>query len=178
MLLVMKTKKLSFCAVMAALATVLMLIGYFPYLTYAVPCIASLAIMAVVIELNKKSAFLTYLASLLPIFLFCEMESKLLYICLVGFYPILKALFEKLPSRILEYLLKIVCLNVAVFLIYLASTFVFGISFDDMGQIGEYGAIVLIAAANIAFLAYDFCLTTMAQFYIIRIHKSVKKLLK
>lgn len=178
MLLVMKTKKLSFCAVMAALATVLMLVGYFPYLTYAVPCIASLAIMAVVIELNKKSAFLTYLASLLPIFLFCEMESKLLYICLVGFYPILKALFEKLPSRILEYLLKIVCLNVAVFLIYLASTFVFGIRFDDMGQLGEYGAIVLIAAANIAFLAYDFCLTTMAQFYIIRIHKSVKKLLK
>ena len=90
---------------MAALATVLMLVGYFPYLTYAVPCIASLAIMAVVIELNKKSAFLTYLASLLPIFLFCEMESKLLYICLVGFYPILKALFEntaQLPSVNIE----------------------------------------------------------------------------
>ena len=163
---------------MAALATVLMLIGYFPYLTYAVPCIASLAIMAVVIELNKKAAFLTYLASLLPIFLFCEIESKLLYICLVGFYPILKALFEKLPSRTLEYLLKIVTLNVAVFLIYIASTFVLGISFDDMGELGKYGSVILIIAANVAFLAYDFCLTTMAQFYIIRIHKSVKKLLK
>ena len=178
MLLIMKTKKLSFCAVMAALATVLMLVGYFPYLTYAVPCIASLTIMAVVIEINKKSAFITYLASLLPIFLFCEMESKLLYICLVGFYPVLKAFFEKLPSRIVEFLLKIVCLNIAVFLIYIASTFVFGISFDDMGQLGNYASVILIVAANVAFIAYDFCLTTMAQFYIIRIHPTVKKLLK
>ena len=48
------SKKITFSAIMAALATVIMLVSYFPYLTYAVPAIAGLCIMVVVIEINKK----------------------------------------------------------------------------------------------------------------------------
>ncbi len=174
----MKTKKLTFCAIMAALATVLMLVGYFPYLTYATPCVASLAVMAVVIELDKKSAFLTYVASTLPIFLFCETESKLLYLCFIGFYPVLKALFERLRSRVVEFILKFVCFNVGVAAIYMLSTLIFGISFDDLGDLGVYGGTILLVLANLTFIAYDFCITTMARFYMLRIHPSVKKMLK
>lgn len=174
----MKTKKLTFCAIMAALATVIMLVGYFPYLTYATPCVASLAIMAVVIEIDKKSAFLTYLASTLPVFLFCEVESKILYLCFIGFYPILKALFERLKSRVLEYVFKFAAFNLGVLLVYYLSVAVFSISFDDLGELGEYGAAIFLGLANFAFIAYDFCLATMAQFYMLRIHPSVKKYLK
>ena len=174
----MKTKKITFCGISAALATVIMLTGYFPYLTYAIPCIASMVIMAVVIELGKKYALATYLVSLLPIFLFCEIESKLLYIFLVGFYPILKAIFEKPRSRVVEYILKIALVNAAIFVIYLLSTLVFGLSFDDMGELGKYGGVILVIAANITFLLYDMCIGKMAIAYIIKIHPSVKKMLK
>lgn len=174
----MKTKHLSFSAIMAALATVLMLVGYFPYLTYAVPCVASLAIMAVVIELGARSAFLTYLASLLPVFLFCETETKLLYICFMGFYPALKAILERLHSRVLEYLLKLVCFNAAVGVIYLLSSFVFGVSFDDLGELGKYGAVIFLGMANFAFIAYDYCISKMSQFYMFKLHNTVKKMLK
>ena len=174
----MKTKKISFCGISAALATVIMLVSYFPYITYAVPCVASIVIMAVVIELGVKYAFATYLASLLPIFLFCELESKLLYICLIGFYPILKAIFEKKHSRVLEYILKFVTLNVAIWVLYLLSTLVFGLSFDDMGELGKYGAVVLIALANVTFLLYDICISKMSISYMILIHPTVKKMLK
>lgn len=163
---------------MAALATVLMLVGYFPYLTYAVPCIASLAIMAVIIELDKKSAILTYIASLLPIFLFCETESKILYIAFTGFYPVLKAVLEKIPSRVLEYILKFVCFNVSALIVYFVSTALLGISFDDLGELGKYGGAITLGLANVAFLAYDYCIATMSTFYLIRIHPSVKKILK
>lgn len=163
---------------MAALATVLMLVGYFPYLTYAVPCMASLPIMVVVIELNKRSALLTYFASLLPVFLLCEPESKLLYLCFVGFYPALKALLEGMRNRVLEYLLKFVCFNVGVGLIYLLSTYVFGVSYDDLGELGRYGAAIFLLLANAVFVAYDFCISKMAVFYLYRIHGSVQKLLK
>lgn len=163
---------------MAALAVVLMLVGYFPYLTYAVPCIASLPIMVVVIELNKKYAFLTYIASILPVFLFCEPEAKLLYLCFIGFYPALKALLELIKSRVAEYILKFVCFNIGVGVIYLFSTFVFGISYDDLGELGKYGALVFLALSNLVFLAYDICITKMAEFYIYRLHASVQKMLK
>ena len=174
----MKTKNVTFCGIAAALATVIMLVGYFPYLTYAIPCIASMVIMVVTVELGKKYAFATYLVSLLPITLFCETESKLLYICLVGFYPILKAVFEKPCSRVLEYALKIIFLNLSIFVIYLLSTFVLGIPFEDMGELGKYGGVILVVAANIVFLLYDFCVGKMAFAYIIKFHSSVKKMLK
>jgi len=174
----MKTKKIAFCGISAALATVIMLTGYFPYLTYAIPCMASIVIMVVVIELGNKYAFATYLASVLPIFLFCELESKLLYICLVGFYPILKAVFEKLRSRILEFVLKFATLNAAVCIIYLLSTLVFGLSFDDMGELGKYGTIILLVAANVTFLCYDICISKMSLGYMIVVHPRVKKMLK
>ena len=174
----MKTKRLSFSAMMAALATVLMLVGYFPYLTYAVPCVASLPIMVVLIELNKKSAIYTYIASILPVFLFCEPESKLLYLCFVGFYPVLKAVFEGLKSRALEFVLKFVSFNLGVVVIYLLSKFVFGISFEDLGELGRYGAVIFLVLANLVFLAYDFCLSKMAVYYMYRLHLSVQKLLK
>lgn len=174
----MKTKKLSFCAVMAALATVIMLVAYFPYVTYAIPCMASLAVMAVVIEIDKKAALLTYLASTLPIFLFCELEAKLLYIVFMGFYPILKAVFEKLPNRIIEYLLKLVVFNLAVAAIYFMSVKLFGIGFEDMGELGKYGGIILLVAANVVFVLYDYCISKMAIFYMLRFHKTVSKMLK
>ncbi len=174
----MKTKQITFCAMMAALATVLMLVGYFPYLTYAVPCIASLPIMAVVIERNVKSALITYIVSVLPVFLFCEPESKLLYICFVGFYPALKAVLERLNHRLPEFLLKFLCFNVGVGVIYLLSTYVFGISFDDLGTLGQYGAAIFLVLANAVFFAYDFCISKMAVFYLYRLHPTVQKMLK
>lgn len=174
----MKTKKLTFCGIAAALATVIMLTGYFPYLTYAIPCIASMVIMAVVVELGNKYAFATYLASLLPIILFCEAESKLLYIFLTGFYPILKAVFEKPKSRVLEYIFKIALINASVFAIYLSSTFVLGIPFDDMGELGKWGGAILVFLANVVFFLYDFCIGRMAFAYIIKYHPKIKKMLK
>lgn len=163
---------------MAGLAAVIMMGGWFPYFTYAIPCVASLTAMVVTIEYNKKSAFLTYLVSLLPILLFCEIESKILYLCFVGFYPPLKALIERNPSRLIEFVIKIICFNIGVGLVYVFSTFIFGVTFDDMGELGKYGAVILLALANITFIAYDFCITKMAEIYILRFHNKVAKILK
>ena len=174
----MKTKKITFCGISAALATVIMLTGYFPYLTYAIPCIASLVVMGVVIELGVKYAFATYLASALPVFLFCEKESMILYFCLMGFYPPLKAIFEKIPNRFLEYVLKFALCNAAFFAVYYLSTFVIGIPIDELGEFGKYGAIILLVTANVAFLLYDICITKLSYSYMILIHPKIKKMLK
>ncbi len=174
----MKSKQISFCGIMAAMATVLMLAAWFPYITYAVPCTAALAIMVVLIEYGSKAALLSYLASVVPIMLFCEGEAKLLYVFFTGFYPVLKALFEKPKSRILEYILKFISFNLSVGIIYLSATLVFGVSYDDLGDLGKYGAVIFLVLCNVAFIAFDFCISKMAQYYLLRFHKTVEKILK
>ena len=163
---------------MAGLATVLMMVAWFPYVTYAVPLTASLAIMVVLIEYGKTAAISTYLASVIPIMLFAEGEAKLIYVLFAGFYPVLKAVLEKINNRFFEFILKFLSFNFSVFLIYLLASFVFGISYDDLGELGKYGAPVFLSLVNIVFFIFDFCLSKMAILYIIRFHKAVEKILK
>ena len=101
-----KTSKITFSAIMSAFAVVIMLISYFPYLTYAVPAVAGLAIMIVVIEINCKWAILSYISAAVLSFLFAESESKLLFIGFFGFYSIVKCIIEKINKPVIEWVIK------------------------------------------------------------------------
>ena len=161
-----KTKKITFCAMMAALACVFMLTSYFPYLTYAIPALSGLFIMVNVIEYGYKWGFISYLASAFPVFLLAETESKLMYVCFFGFYPIIKALTEKMRKPILEWVIKFAVFNCAVLAVYLLFSKVFMIEMEDFGPLGRYGAYILLAFGNIVFVLYDIAVSRMAMFYL------------
>ncbi|MBE6787822.1 MAG: hypothetical protein E7537_05685 [Ruminococcaceae bacterium] len=172
------TKKITFCAIMSALAAVIMLVSYFPYFTYAVPAVAGLCVMAVLIELGAKWSVLTYFSSAFLAFLFAEIESKLIYIAFFGFYPILKCVFEKFSKPFLEWVLKIVTFNVCIVTLYFvfSKTLMFDIS--EFGKFAKYGVLGLICLANVVFVLYDIAVSRMAQIYIIRISPKIEKFLK
>ena len=113
-----QTVKITFCGIIAALSAVFMLLSYFPYLTYAVPAVAGLLIMITVIEAGYKWALGAYIAASVLVFLFAEPEGKLLYICFFGYYPILKAVFDRRKSRALEWILKLAVFNAAIIAVY------------------------------------------------------------
>ena len=163
---------------MAALASAIMLVSFFPYLTYAVPAIAGIFIMVAVIETNIKWAFVTYVVSAIITFLMAEPEAKMLYVLFFGYYPILKSVFERIKSRILEYILKFAVFNAAVLLTYLLLAPVMGFSVEDFGEFGKYSAILLLVGANVVFPIYDMAVSQMAQFYMMRVHPSVKRIFK
>lgn len=173
-----KSNKITLCAVMAALATVFMLLAYFPYFTYAVPAFSSLFIMIVVIEINCKWAFGAYLAASVLVFLLAEPESKLIFILFLGYYPILKALADRLHKPVLEWLIKLAVFNAAVLLIYLVFSNLFGFSAAEFGQWGKIGAAGFLAAGNLVLVVYDIALSRLACTYMQKIHprwKSLKK---
>lgn len=155
-----------------------MLAAYFPYLTYGVPAIASIFVMLAVIEAGKGYAFLTYLASAIITLLLAEPEAKMLYVCFLGFYPIIKALFEQIKNRVLEYVLKFSVFNGAIVLIYSLFASIFGITDDFIVVFGAFGIAILLLGANFVFLMYDICLSKFAQTYIFRIHPIVMKYIK
>lgn len=172
------TNKITFCAIMSALATVIMLVSYFPYLTYAVPAVAGLCIMVIVIEIDLKWAFLSYFVSSVLVFLFAETESKLLYIFLFGYYPIIKSLIEKIGNQLIEWVLKLLNFNIAVIFAYFLITKLFLIPLGDFGPLAQYGVIVMLTLGNVVFVVYDIAISRMSQFYYYKLHSKVKKIFK
>lgn len=163
---------------MIALASLFMLTSYFPYLTYSIPALAGLFIMTLVIETDKKWALASYFASAVIIFFLAEPEAKLLYIAFFGYYPIIKAIFETMKSRALEYILKFLVFNLAVVLSYTVFAELLGVTYSEMNEFGKNTMWVLLVLANIVFPIYDIALSRVATFYMVKIHSKVSKILK
>lgn len=170
--------KITLCGIVAALSVVFMMLSYFPYLTYAVPAITGLLTMMLVIEINVKWAFAAYIAASVLVFIFAEPESKLMYICLFGYYPIIKSLIERIGKVAAEWSLKLLVFNTAVLVIYFVLAKLFGVSLDDFETLGKYGAYIFLAFGNAVFLIYDIAVSRMAMVYMNVLHPKLNKLLK
>lgn len=163
---------------MAALSTAVMLLSFFPYFIYAIPAVAGLFIMVAVIEIDCKWAFGTYLVSAILVFLLADPESRLLYIFFFGYYPIAKALIERIKNPIIEWPIKAVIFNTSVLLVYFVFAKMFGISMEEFGQWGKYGALALLGLGNIVFILYDIAVSRMAIFYFVVIQPKIKRIFK
>lgn len=169
-----RTKRITLCAISAALAAAFMLTSYFPYLTYAIPAVAGLFIMIPILEIGCKWAFGAYLVSLVPVLLLAEPEAKLLYALIFGYYPILKAVTEKMlfPAR---WTIRLAAANGAIALAYLVFAPLMGIPTDEFWEYGKIGIIALWIAANAVFVLYDVAIARMSVVYSVRIRPKIKK---
>lgn len=172
------TKKITLCGLVAALSVVIMLTSYFPYLTYAIPALAGLFMMIPLIECGLKWSISTYVASSFIIFITGETESKILYVMFLGYYPILKSIIEKIDKQIFEWILKLLCFNIAAIAFYYVSTVLFSISFDDFGEWGKYGALLFLMLCNGVFILYDIGISRVASYYMFALHDKVKRIIK
>ena len=173
-----KTAKITFCAMLAALAAIACLAAYFPYITYAAPAIAGLMLLPAVIEINVFWAFGGFAASLLPVLLLAETEAKLLYLFFFGWYPIVKALIERIDRRRIEWPIKVAVFNVAIVSAYFVISRFTDVSLEEFGQLGKYGAIIFLIAGNVVFVLYDIAVNQVASIYMVRIHRQIKRLFK
>ncbi len=171
-------KKVAFCSMMTALAVMIMLSSYFPYITYSVPCFAGLMTMVVAFELSKRWAYGVYAASSVLIFLFAEPEAKLLYIAFFGYYPVLKLSLEAVGSRVVQFVLKFVVFNAAVVLAYTIFSAALGVDMSDMGDFGRYTSVILLIFGNVVFVIYDILIDRVAGFYAARLHRTVDNFLQ
>lgn len=173
-----KTGKMTLSAILAALASVFMITSFFPYLTYGIPALASLFIMVAVVEMGVKWGFAVYIVSaLLVAILPGEPEAKLIYVAILGYYPVLKAILENKLSRVLEYVIKFTVFNAMILLTYGVIAGIVGIELGDMGEFGKYTAVILMAAANLVFIIYDIMITRVSLWYSFKIHKKISRYL-
>lgn len=163
-----QSSKTALGGIIAALSTALMFMtGLIPFLTYALPALAGSLLAVAVIEINKKWAFFIYLSvSILSFFVVPDKEAAMIYTAFFGYYPILKQLLESRASRVVEWILKLLIFNFSAVASYAVIINIFGIPLEELAQYGKYGVIVLLAAADVMFLLYDYCLSRMIADYL------------
>ena len=152
--------------IVASLAVVLMFFtGVFPFATYALPALAGLLMVIIVIDYNAKWAVSVYVAvSILSLLITPDREAALLFIAFFGYYPILKSIFEKLP-RIIEYVLKFLVFNVAIVGAYYVIINVFGMP-DILSEFQKVGIPLMLGLGNVTFLVYDIAITKIITLYV------------
>ena len=173
-----KTTKITLCALCAALSTAFMLTSYFPYLTYAIPAVAGLVAMVPLIEIGALWGVATYAVSAPLVLLFGEIEASFLYALLFGYYPVLKAIIERIDKIWIEWLIKLFCFNIAVLGAYFVGRHIFMVSYEDLGEFGKYGAVAFLALCNVVFVLYDIAISRVSVLYMSRIHPKIKRLIK
>lgn len=167
-----RTFKIAFCAVIAALAVVLMMLtSLVPIGTFAIPCIAGALFVSVVIEFNSKWALGIYLVvSILSVFLAGDKEAAVFFIAFFGYYPILKNLIErKITNKIVLILIKLLIFNAAMVASFFFASFVLGVSAEEYTVFGFYVPYLFLLAGNLFFFLYDRALMLFVVFYVRKI---------
>ncbi len=173
-----RSAKVALSGVLGAVAVVIMLVAYFPYVTYAAPALAGAVLTVIAIEIDKKWAVGAYITSSLIALLICEKEATSLYVCFFGYYTILKGVIESRFFGFLEYLIKHLVFNVAVVLGYFIVSHVFGIPFFESGEGGLVFIFGLLIAGNVVFYIYDRGLTRVIAAYIHSLHPKIRRMFK
>ncbi len=142
------------------------------------PMIAGVLMMIIAIEVSRSWALLTYIAvSLLSLLITFDKEAALLFIMFFGHYPILRLYLEKIRFRFLRRTVKFIFFNACIIAYFFVTVYIFGLDqmLDEMGDFGKYGGYILLAAADVIFIMYDYNLTILYKSYYRRFMPKLRK---
>ena len=131
--------------------------------------ISSLFIAVIIIEFGTKAGWAFYLASsILSVVLIPRLE-VIPFVIFFGLYGLIKLYIEKLHSRIIEYILKLIYFNIclALGLIFLKEFIMDGLNLT----VPIYIVAVLL---EVVFLVYDYVYTLFIRFYAAQLKPKLK----
>ena len=147
-----QTKRLTVCAMLAAVSVVLMLLGAVLQLgTYAAPLLTGMVLIPIGNRYGRKYQTMLWLViSGLCFMLVPSAEQNLMFAGLFGWYPIAYPTLQKLP-RLLRLPVKLLLFNGVV--IAMEAALIWLIAPEAM----EWSfALLLLALGNVTFLLYDY----------------------
>lgn len=173
------TFKIALCGIITAFATMVMFAtGLIPIATYAIPALAGMLLITVVVEINFKWAYLVFAAvSLLSVFIVPDKEAVLLFIFLFGHYPIEKSFFEKIKKPLVELAVKQIFFNLVILACYFSIAFLFKMDYviESFGDLGRYTMLIFLILGNFAFIIYDIALSNIIILYVKKLRQIILK---
>lgn len=172
-----QSARIAFCGVVTALGGLLMfLTGLVPIGTYALPALAGVLPMAVVIEIGPRWAWSVYAAvSILSVLIVPDREAVALFLLFFGYYPILKAAIEHILSKPLRAVLKLADFNLSMVAEFLAGIYLLGVPREGFVLFGVYLPWAFLLAGNLVFLLYDYAVSLLVVSYCRNFHSAISK---
>ena len=180
------TRKLATCAVLCALAVVMLGLGaVIEILDLTAAAAAALVLLPILLCYGMRYALLSYaVTATLGVLLMPQSLAAWMYAGLAGFYPMVKQKLDRLP-RVLAWVAKLVILT-AVMLVYLALLYFIALggegSFFDAVLLGfgeaEGGAILAWATIGLSvatYVLFDVLIDKVLILYYLRWQKRVEK---
>lgn len=175
------TSRTALGGIVAALSVVTMfLTAVIPTLTYALPAVAGVFLVLMVVDVGKKWALGVYAAvSILSLLILPDKEAAVMYVFFFGHYPIVKAVLEGTRLHgIVLWLVKLLVFNACVVLAYLVILYVFQLPFDELEEYGKWAAVGLLGLGNVVFVIYDVAVSRLVTLYMLKLRRYVRKLLR
>lgn len=175
------TSRIALSSMLCALSLLCLLLTVFPFATYALPAMAGVFLVPLVVECGKKTALCAYAAvAVLAVLLVPDMEAKVLFIAFFGYYPVLKAVTESMKNRFVEWVVKIAAFNLSVVVGYgILSAVGFPLNeFAIEGVVLPLSTVLclFLIAGNGIFVLYDIGLTRFLPFYFSRLQPLLRRL--
>ena len=166
-----KSSSIAMAGMLAALAVVILYLGsMIELLDLSASVLGALAVMVAIVELGQGYAWGVYLvAAVLSVLLFPRTAS-VVFAAFVGYYPIVKVYLDRIRVKVVQYFCKLVLFNLFLFgMLWLCQVF--------LGTENEWIALgkMLILLGNLCFVVYDFALSRLAIFYLVKIKSKMKK---
>ena len=146
-----RTKRLTVCAMMAAVSVVLMVLGAVLQVgTYAAPLLTGMVLIPIGNRYGRKyQGMLWIVISVLCFMLVPALEQNLMFACLFGWYPVVYPSLQKLP-KLLRLLVKLLMFNGVVLALEAALLYLIAPEAVEMWM-----AVLLLILGNLTFLLYD-----------------------
>lgn len=164
-----KSTQVAIGGLAAAICLLLMFMtGLIPFSSYVFPAFAGVILIAVAEENGARTALLVFIVtSVLALMMVPDREAVLLFMMLMGYYPMLKPKIERLP-KFVSTLIKLVLCNVIFIAFYYVTLYVLGIPdlLEGWGEFGEYTAYIALLAGDFSFFMYDYLLKQVLELYV------------
>ena len=171
------SKKTAFCAMMAALGTVIMLTGgLVSVFTYCSPLISALLLIPVLDLHGTLYAWMVwFVTAALSMIIGVDKEASFFY-AFLGWYPILKPVFDRVHGKLPRILAKAAVFSVSVCAMYGLTCFVFRIGdIVDSFSASHWINIAFLVCLVIVMLLYDRVLLIMSVLWRLKLKPKLIK---
>lgn len=167
------TGRIALCGVLAALMTAVMMLGtLLPFSSVSCPLLAGLCLIPAVWEFGALTGSVLYLTvSILSLIMCPDKEAAFLFLCVMGWYPVLRPRLQHITQKPLRAVVKSVLYNLSLALTYVLLLFVFPLP-DLVADAKTWTGLflsALVLLSNASFFVYDRLLGTLTDRYVSRL---------
>jgi len=166
-----KTRIITLSALFSALCLITLYIAsIWPTGLYGLVAFASLFVAAAVIETGaKQGVYVFIVCSVLGFLLLPDKSAAILYILFFGYYPVVKNLIERIKSKAVQWIFKLMVFNAALTVIWVfLKELLMGFS-ERLS-----GVWIIYVLGNVVFVLFDYGYSNVLLLYVNMVSRRIR----